>query len=319
MAKDSITSIFAVWTPSGMEPGFPMSDEDKQDSRFTMSIDTRNDYRNHLRVYDEDDEYNRTAGCDISSIFLPFSTVSTDEMPTVSLFKTGSIINREPYDSSSGVLSNNIFPFGIFTGANDTSSETMHHAPLGSGWHRNVVSSDSFACELEDDLGDFLDIRDTRSFSHIRSIGLRLPIIAVGWGYSVDGNPIPNENEGCSGTKFFGGVDYGWEVDPEKYVAAPIDLRYDNDRKVWTVPQGTSMKYASGTDVVLNEGWNVVEMMECDYALSEEKEEIDVYIYEQGDQRRINSSGEFIVGFIKDESNNNIAIHFKQIDIYYGN
>src|SRR5690606_18027297 len=80
-----------------------------------------------------------------------------------------------------------------------------------------------------------LDPAQIRHNFSIRGVGLRLPAIGVGWGYDTEGNPFPPG----SGSTFIGDVEHGHQIDPVNYVAAPIDLRYDRTRKVWTIAGGT--------------------------------------------------------------------------------
>ena len=106
-------------------------------------------------------------------------------------------------------------------------------------------------------------------------MAMRGPIMVHGWGYDLQGKPIPNSNETgvfsgqwditvnqagfssttgwldenywTSGSPFSGQhrKDYnlltddfysGWLQQPETWPAGPIDLRWDRQRSVWTVP-----------------------------------------------------------------------------------
>ena len=108
-----------------------------------------------------------------------------------------------------------------------------------------------------------------------RFMAMRGPIMVHGWGYDLQGKPIPNSNETgvfsgqwditvnqagfssttgwldenywTSGSPFSGQhrKDYnlltddfysGWLQQPETWPAGPIDLRWDRQRSVWTVP-----------------------------------------------------------------------------------
>lgn len=88
----------------------------------------------------------------------------------------------------------------------------------------------------------------------IRSMGIKTPQTYVGWGYDLFGFPAPNYNDdwnnnGVYGTGtaqpsyYFRGADdtqqypfvgHGSDVDPKKWLAGPMDLRWDQHRKVWT-------------------------------------------------------------------------------------
>ena len=87
---------------------------------------------------------------------------------------------------------------------------------------------------------------------------MRGPLVVHGWGYDLMGKPIPNEREdvpyyppgggsATSGSPFSGNhrTDYhnlsdyfysDWLGQPDTWPTAPVDLRYDRRRGVWTVP-----------------------------------------------------------------------------------
>ena len=65
-----------------------------------------------------------------------------------------------------------------------------------------------------------------------RGIGLRAPLVVVGWGYDIEGNPVPaNPNDE---TVFLD--NHKKRVDQWK--AGPVDLRWDDTRKVWVAGGG---------------------------------------------------------------------------------
>jgi len=134
-----------------------------------------------------------------------------------------------------------------------------------------------------------------------RFMAMRGPIMVHGWGYDLQGKPIPNSNETgvfsgqwdmeinqagfpsttgwldqsywTSGSPFSGQhrKDYnlltdefysGWLNQPETWPAGPIDLRWDRQRSVWTVPNSYEFvfvdlesgigKFSSGDGFVRN-------------------------------------------------------------------
>lgn len=64
-------------------------------------------------------------------------------------------------------------------------------------------------------------------FTDYRGNGIRVPAIGVGWGYDTDGNPVP-AGDGENGFR----EDYLYNK--EHWKAGPIDLKWDDSRKVWT-------------------------------------------------------------------------------------
>jgi hypothetical protein len=80
--------------------------------------------------------------------------------------------------------------------------------------------------------------------SDLRPMALRGPLIIQGWGYDLNGKPIPNkvdnETSARQGTFETGSLKDQfldkWTEKRETWPVAPVDLRYDRTRKVWTVP-----------------------------------------------------------------------------------
>jgi hypothetical protein len=155
-----------------------------------------------------------TAGCDLSAIFYPFQTTKTySGMPC---------FDREFPTTTSGVATPNGYALLPFRWEQSKSNKVydMHRMPSGDAIP-GIVSA-------ETRYGNTDEFRD---ISNMRSVGMRVPMMAVGWGYDTAGIPVPSGGP----TRFKGGYEYGWMVDPKDYVAAPIDFRYDRVRHVWTV------------------------------------------------------------------------------------
>jgi len=80
-----------------------------------------------------------------------------------------------------------------------------------------------------------------------RFMALRGPLVIQGWGYDLHGKPIPNE-ESDSGPNFknsyVGLTDKfksGYLQDSTQWPIAPVDLRFDRKRGVWTIPPAYRM------------------------------------------------------------------------------
>jgi hypothetical protein len=65
-----------------------------------------------------------------------------------------------------------------------------------------------------------------------RSMGLRGPLVVVGWGYDVDGLPVPSDPN--DNTKFLN----NHKKRQDLWKAGPVDLRWDDDKKVWVAGGG---------------------------------------------------------------------------------
>ncbi len=89
--------------------------------------------------------------------------------------------------------------------------------------------------------------------SDYRFMALRGPLMLQAWGYDTQGKPVPNSiddvdaarsgNFAISGTtnKFM----KDWLTQPKSWPVAPVDLRLDKERGVWTIP-------TSRTDIHVN-------------------------------------------------------------------
>ena len=107
----------------------------------------------------------------------------------------------------------------------------------------------------------YLSIQDNTLVKYTddyRYLAMRGPLVVHGWGYDLMGKPIPNQQEDVpyyppgggsptSGSPFSGNhrTDYhnlsdyfyeDWLGKPDTWPTAPVDLRYDRRRGVWTVP-----------------------------------------------------------------------------------
>lgn len=78
--------------------------------------------------------------------------------------------------------------------------------------------------------------RSTVEVSGIRGVGLKAPMVLTGWGYDTDGNPVP----GKSGDKTQFHPQASWNMNLWK--SGPVDLRWDNERGVWTGGGGNTTK-----------------------------------------------------------------------------
>lgn len=165
-----------------------------------------------------DDEYQASAGCDLSAIFMPFATQSAGSgMPGFVAL---------PPKTDYGITMQRLFPFEYASGVS-TVLKDRYHAPSGDSLG-SVVSFNTHP----------INVDIFRSLDDIRSIGIRLPAMGVGWGYTKEKQiawPSGSVANPASGITYFkGGYVDGYNVDPSDYVTAPIDLRYDEERAVWT-------------------------------------------------------------------------------------
>lgn len=63
-----------------------------------------------------------------------------------------------------------------------------------------------------------------------RPLALRGPLVLTAWGYDINDKPVPNENPDEPTDTFLD----GWLKKSIQWKTGPVDLRWDDERKVWT-------------------------------------------------------------------------------------
>lgn len=184
--------------------------------------------------------YLSSYGANISAFLKPFGT---------HIYTVGVPHYQQSLYSSGSIGSGNIFIGADSSGLNPFGPHTINEGILSGSGNTN-------------DLETSID----RGF--VRTLGLKAPANMVGWGYDQFGYPAPNINQSwsSSGTysstppnsqfasSGFVGVNYGYQVPYSMWMAGPVDLRWDVNRKIWSPPQSVySAKilqaYATGSPV----------------------------------------------------------------------
>ena len=183
------------------------------------------------------DEYNNKAAASLDVLFRPFSTeygrknllnASGVALPYASGYTLESSGFRLPhyYIPTSGA------EFPVLTDLN----------PYQSGFDFGVLTrGHEYPSNLSVPEGGF------DQSGNYRSMGHTFPMIGVGWGYDVDGKPVPNifdpllNPSGYAlsglGSKFYP----GYLQHPEYWKAGPVDIRYDYSRGLWVAGGGGSV------------------------------------------------------------------------------
>lgn len=182
----------------------------------------------------------------IDSIFSPYSTLlnSSGDFPSfqiptstsldatslylnpfnpLNIFGTGTPVNvvNSGSGANSGMIEgfaqqwmdsgHNIMMAAVGSGLGNPSGLS----PSGSGYNNNPHS---FVFDTD------FEARAKVETRNIRAIGMRAPMVLSGWGFDVNGVPTQTENF----------------HDPRTWKTGPVDLRWDDDRGVWT--GGTQVK-----------------------------------------------------------------------------
>jgi hypothetical protein len=178
--------------------------------------------------------YKEAAGVDLGGIFMPFQTSSGNGI-LPSFHKDAA---TSGYGSPPIFRSNfDILPFRWNSTATAHIYDRVH-----------AVSGDSVSNLVTGDIY-YGDTERYGKIDDIRGVGLRLPAMGVGWGFTTDGHPWPSGGGSTSGAFFKGGYTDGRLVDPSDYVAAPIDLRYDPRLHTWSFRHGFYAQITSSSGV----------------------------------------------------------------------
>ena len=121
------------------------------------------------------------------------------------------------------------------------SGHTISWATHGTGQFYDLSFDDEFLNSKAS--GDKFSVE----VENIRGVGLRSPMVLTGWGFDVDGKPVPNEKPDEPTDTFATGA----FSDVSNWKSGPLDVRWDDERKVWAA--GTSTKiYLTKTTNVYN-------------------------------------------------------------------
>jgi hypothetical protein len=130
---------------------------------------------------------------------------------------------------------NNIFDTGNSQALNNAIYQSSgHNIQIANTWSNDDISGATsgdifFAKDLYNH-GEF-------TFDGVKSLGLRSPMVLTGWGFDVDDNPVPAD--ASDNTAFASGA----FRNPNIWKSGPLDVRWDDERKVWAAGAGATKIY----------------------------------------------------------------------------
>lgn len=168
---------------------------------------------------DDPSIYWRTAAMTLEGLLRPFSTALTQE-------NAGDMPHFESPPS--------------FISSTMQSSKTLN--PFQEGCDVDLLAS-GLQGEYPGTMHRLKTAQGEIDYDNARPLGLRLPMVGVGWGYEVTGKPVPNSGDESGAINTWADTFLEDHMSkPEKWRAGPLLLNWDNWRKGWTVPtilQGT--------------------------------------------------------------------------------
>ncbi len=79
--------------------------------------------------------------------------------------------------------------------------------------------------------------------NNARPVGMRFPMVGVGWGFDVDGKPIPNKSSTYPSSPSDEFKD-NYLTNTKDWKAGPVDIRWNEERGVWVAGGGDSVTVA---------------------------------------------------------------------------
>lgn len=103
--------------------------------------------------------------------------------------------------------------------------------------------------------GNYYTIKEGGEAADYRFWAFKGPMVIQAWGYDLEGKPVPNEadNEGSAVGGTFTSSNLtdkflqNWLQKPKTWPVAPLDIRLDRERGVWTIPSSFRNIHATST------------------------------------------------------------------------
>jgi hypothetical protein len=159
-----------------------------------------------MNVYLDEETMEQRAGCSLDGLFRPFSTNYAAE--------------KIPHFIDIGGLQDNLPNARTLNPFTDGDIGVMIHGKKGEkvDYNNNLLEDKPI---VSDD---------------IRPIGLRAPLILVGFGYDVNGKPVPNKTPDSPGDEFAD----NYKKEQTKHKAGPLDVKWNEEKGVWEAGSSSS-------------------------------------------------------------------------------
>jgi hypothetical protein len=264
-----VSQVTNVFMSSGDTPDDDLGNlEQFQTSQVNVGTSTISHFmENAINVAEDGDVsltgLNEIAGVSFDTIFSPYTTYFSHptfpkfEIPTnktepnsltLNPFNPNNSLSLYYAPSGSDLWTHSLADTGVATSGeleklNDPSGwlqygHGLEFSTVGSGVYDDGPTDYNFQ-------KDFFR-RGKVEIEHVRSVGLRAPMVLTGWGFDLDGKPVPADS--ADSTAFASGA----FRDPSNWKSGPLDVRWDDDRKVWAAGGGATKTYLVKTTNVSN-------------------------------------------------------------------
>lgn len=244
MSNDFNMILIAQYQPHNVSiPTEGSNFEDDAESRTSDSKDigffdvgvTTMDFA--LRHFDED-SYQNLGMCSLDALFVAFTTASSHaklpswEAPT----------SQDDED----ITSKHLNPFNpthrYLTDPEDPESDVDPQLFYDSGHNMQIYNSVS-DISSNDNLSPWNGLASYRNpeVRNVRSVSLKTPLILTGWGYDTTGGPVPGSDGEFSDGAF---------SNPAIWKSGPLDVRWDDQRKVWAANGSNTCRLVLKIDLI---------------------------------------------------------------------
>lgn len=169
-------------------------------------------------------------------------------------YLTGGQLHPDVYQNKAGVSLDAMFrPFTTLTNSGYSPSLAHYQVPTSGAEFPTITDLDPYQSGF--DFGvvirgysypESLRVQEGGydESGYYRGMGLRAPLVLVGWGYDVDGKPVPNLADPVLNSGLYaesGLLDEFWPgylYNSQSWKAGPLDARYDYSRGLWVAGGG---------------------------------------------------------------------------------
>lgn len=198
--------------------------------------------------------WNAIGATSLDAVFAPFSTFYTAD-------QAGGVLAHwtEPEGGASEPTAKELNPFNPFNNLQgmQIDGHEVDEDPWTSGGHNITFSlthdpsesglyPDGSGAPVNGHFEKDHFARHSVAISGIRGVGLKMPMVATGWGYDTDGNPVPAGTGTVNGVQ---NIDPEAAYNPATWKSGPVDLRWDNARGVWAAGTSTEINLVKVTNL----------------------------------------------------------------------